>query len=157
LSYKVRKLDFFIASHYDADHIGGAITGAPHVHGRSFLLGPNQVPGNVGDDDGDSVTDWAGEPLTDPDPEELGKDDDVSVGTFVDRGDVPTPTSATYKKYKAMATSMGTRVSLTDRAAVEAFSIDLGGGAQMRALAANGFVRGRPAQVAGRSGGQAAF
>lgn len=143
----VDALDFFVASHYDADHIGGAITGSRGTHGHSFLLGPNGVPGEVGDDDGDGISDWDGEQLTDPDREELGQGDDVRAGTFVDRGDDDPPSSATYRKYLAMASAAGTRVSLRDRAEVEAFSIDLGSGATLRALAANGFVRGRAGRV----------
>ena len=46
-----------------------------------------------------------------------------------------------------MAEAVGNRISLTDRASLESFSIDLGGGARFTALAANGFVRGRSARV----------
>lgn len=143
----VDELDFFVASHYDADHIGGVITGTPHIHGHSFVMGPNGVPGDIGDDDGDGNADWDGEDFTDPDVDELGTDDDLPVLNWVDRGDGSPPSSATYRKYRALATSMGTRTSLVDRNAVEGFSIDLGGGATMRAIAANGFVHSRPTRV----------
>ena len=44
-------IDFFIASHYDADHIGGVARGGNH--GTSFVLGDDGAPGSPGDDDGD--------------------------------------------------------------------------------------------------------
>ena len=55
--YGVTRLDVFIASHYDADHIGGIVTGQA-IHGSSFILGPNGEPGAIGDDDGDGDDGW---------------------------------------------------------------------------------------------------
>ena len=47
-----------------------------------------------------------------PDPEELGLDDDIIVHNWIDRGDAGTPDTATFRKYRGMATNMGTRTSL---------------------------------------------
>ena len=101
--YGVTRLDFFIASHYDADHIGGTITGRANVHGTSFILGPNGEPGAVVDDDGDGHDGWLDTQQTEPDADELGTDDDIAIAHFVDRGDTPQPSSVTYDKYAAMA------------------------------------------------------
>lgn len=147
----VAELDYFIATHYDADHIGGAIAGSEHMHGHSFILGKNNVPGTLDDDDGDGKTNWLDnnpKTMVKPDPEELGKGDDIAVKQFVDRGDDSVPSSKTYKKYKAMATALpDRRTSLENQAQVNDYEIDLGGGAKMTCLAANGFVRDRAKQV----------
>lgn len=145
--YGLDELDFFIASHYDADHIGGVITGMGHIHGGSFVLGPNGVPGGVGDDDGDGTGDWLDSNETTPDPEELWTGDDVRVLHFIDRGDQSAPDTATYRKYKAIADAAPSRTSVVTRADVEALEIDLGDGAVMRCYAANGHVRGRSNRV----------
>ena len=142
----ITHLDYIIVSHYDADHIGGIITGSHH--GVSFLLGFNGVPGSSGDDDNDGNIDWLDEQHWTPDPEELGTGGDISVGNFVDRGDQSPPTSQAYKKYKLMAESQNNRISLIDRGTMEAFEIDLGDGATMKAIAANGYIRDRTARVA---------
>lgn len=144
----VRELDHFIATHYDADHVGGVVTGRPSTHGRSFLLGPDDAPGQPGDDDGDGDSDWLDAGQIHPDPEELGTGDDLVVLHFVDRGDERAPGSQTYKKYVGMATAKGRRTSLTTKSDVNGFEIDLGGGATMYCLAANGFVRKRSGRVA---------
>ena len=142
----VRRLDFVIVSHYDTDHIGGIIAG--DVHGRSFILGADQAPGRPGDDDGDGAADWLEQPtFYKPDPEELGTGDDITVDRFVDRGDESRPNTQSYWKYRGMAEAQARRTSLTDRAFLEQFAIDLGGGARVLALAAHGFVRGRPDRV----------
>ena len=67
----VTQLDHFVATHYDADHIGGVVTGQQNIHGRSFVLGLDQHVGEPGDDDGDGDTDWLDSSLTkvEPDPE----------------------------------------------------------------------------------------
>lgn len=143
----VDRIDFFVATHYDADHIGGAITGALGTHGRSFALGPDGVPGGTGDDDGDGDEDWLDDRTRVPDPEELGSGDDIVVAKFLDCGDHGTPSTQTYMKYKALAEAHGNRRSFVDLDDVEGFEVDLGGGAGMRLLAANGFVRGHASQV----------
>lgn len=143
---QIKHLDYVIISHYDADHIGGIITGTRH--GVSLLLGFNGEPGGTGDDDNDGVVNWGGDNNWQPDPEELGTDDDISVGHFVDRGDVSPPTSQAYKKYKLMAEAQNNRISLLNKDSIANFEIDLGDGAKMIALAANGYVRERQARVA---------
>ncbi|MEN8129171.1 MAG: MBL fold metallo-hydrolase [Pseudomonadota bacterium] len=143
----ITEVDHFIVTHYDADHIGGSVAGANH--GRSFLLGPNIVPGAAGDDDSDGDEDWLGTvPFIDPDPDELGLDDDVRVLHFVDRGDVSHPDTIAYAKYIGMADAVGNRTSINDQTDVDSFQIDLGGGATLTCLAANGFVRDRSTKVA---------
>lgn len=143
----ISHIDFFIASHYDADHIGGVIAGLPHVHGSSFILGADGVPGGPGDDDGDGVADWIDSSMQQPDPEEIGTGDDITVGTFVDRGDSGHPNTATYDKYFGMASALGTRRSITSQSDVDTFEIDLGGGAVMVLLSGNGLVRDRSSAV----------
>ena len=146
-AYGVDELDYFVASHYDADHIGGVITGSAGVHGSGFVFGADGAPGSVGDDDRDGAGDWLGDKKQLPDPEELGTADDMRVRFFVDRGDDDAPETRTYEKYVGVANAMGTRVSLDTQLAADDYVIDLGGGAEMRLYAANGYVRNRPSKV----------
>jgi len=37
--YGVKSLTYFVATHYDSDHIGGVVMGRSHIHGTSFLAG----------------------------------------------------------------------------------------------------------------------
>ena len=148
----VTRLDYFIATHYDADHLGGAITGDGQMHGTSFILGQDNVPGAPGDDDGDQAADWLDEHpavMVTPDPEELGAGDDVAVRHFVDRGDDGAPSTQTFRKYRALAAAKPeSRISLTTQEQVDNFEIDLGSGASLMCLAANGLVRGGAQRVA---------
>ena len=144
----IDEIDFFIASHYHSDHIGGVVTGDISDHGHSFVLGPNNVPGAIGDDDSDTNVDWTdGNAREIPDSDELGLDDDINVHNWIDRGDDDTPNTGAFRKYHGIATRMGTRTSLIGQAEVDTFSINLGGGATMTAVAANGFVRNRTSRV----------
>jgi beta-lactamase superfamily II metal-dependent hydrolase len=143
--HNVKALDYVIVSHYDVDHIGGLVGGG--IHGSGVLFGWNQTPGATGDDDGDGNDGWVGTRFFEPDRDEIGKGDDIPVRNFVDRGDTPASSTQAYQKYKLLAQSMGTRVSLDTQAKVDSFSIDLGNGATMTALAGNGFVRGRNAPI----------
>lgn len=141
-------LDYLIVSHDDADHIGGIAFGDSHK--RSFILGYDNAVGCLGDDDGDGQIDWLnGEKFYKPDPEELGECDDITVQTWVDYGEANMRVNQGIKKYNGFANAMGNRVEVSDQNAVDTFEIDLGDGAKMVALAANGFVRGRSSRVAG--------
>ncbi len=143
----VSELDFLIISHDDADHMGGAVTGPRH--GKSFILGFNDVPGNSGDDDGDGRADWLpGEEFFVPDRDELGGGDDLPVKNFVDYGDSLMRSTQTISKYQGIANNMGNRITVNSQEDVNTFEIDLGQGASMICYAANGFVRGRGTRVA---------
>ena len=130
----ISHLDFVIVTHYDSDHVGGVVEGGNH--GRGFVFGPNRVPGND-TSFGGTLADFL-----DLDSTVFGTGDDITVGTFVDRGDTPAGTTQAYDKYKEIASEMGTRVKLDSLSAVQAFNENLGGGATLMALAGNGFVRG---------------
>ncbi|MEP4354326.1 MAG: MBL fold metallo-hydrolase [Lentilitoribacter sp.] len=145
---KVKKLDYLIITHDDADHLGGIAYGG--VHGESFLLGFNDVPGDEGDDDGDGIVDWIkGAPDYIPDPDEMGKDDDVEVKFFVDYGEHNMRgTTQAIKKYNRFANSMGTRITLESQNDADNFEINLGSDARMILFATNGYVRGLSQRVA---------
>lgn len=145
--HEISQPDIFIASHYDADHLGGTVTGRPSVHGHSFLLGEDGAPGSPGDDDEDGTADWLDDRMTTPDPEELGQGDDLRVAQFIDRGDESAPDTRTYAKYTALAEASGNRLSIDSQTGVDTLVIDLGKGARMTLLAANGNVRDRSTAV----------
>lgn len=142
----VRKLDYVVISHDDADHIGGIGFGGRH--GKSFILGFDDAVGCPGDDDGDGDADWvAGKKFIEPDPEELGTCDDMVVVNWVDYGEANMRDTIAIKKYNGMANAMGNRITVATQSDVDSFEIDLGGGAKMTAFAAMGFVRGMTQQV----------
>ena len=141
--YNIAQLDYFIASHYDADHIGGLIAGRPSLHGTGFIFGPNGVPGALGDDDHDGKSDWLDTKMTLPDPEELGTDDDIQILHFIDRGQKDEPDTITYAKYEAIVAAHDKRTSIDTQEEVNSYSIDLQGGAKMTLYAADGYVRNR--------------
>ena len=131
----VRRLNWLIATHYHADHIGGVVAGTQGMHGDSFILGLNGVPGATGDDDGNGTIDWMDpQTMRNPDPQELTQDDDVEVLNFVDRGNVQTSNTQTYQKYVGMINAMiaalgptnARRISLNDQQGVNNFEINLG-------------------------------
>lgn len=144
----IQRLDYMIVTHDDADHLGGIAYGGRH--GESFLLGFDDVPGDVGDDDGDGVVDWiVGAPDFVPDPEELGLDDDIRVDHFVDYGEHNMrSTTQAIKKYNRFANAMGTRITVENQTDADTFEIDLGSGARMILFATNGYVRGLSQRVA---------
>jgi len=144
----VKKIDHLIISHDDADHIGGIAFGG--VHGTSIMLGFNNVPGAIGDDDGDGVEDWiTGSPTFDPDPDELGRGDDIKIEHFIDYGEeVMRDNVQAIAKYNRFANAVGNRTTLNSQTDVDDFSIDLGSGAKMTLYAANGYVKDRARRVA---------
>jgi len=145
----INHLDFFIATHYDADHIGGAVTmnkefENSNMYGTSFILGLNGVPGedgDDGDDDGDGDADFL--ELYKPDPEELGLGDDIIVDKYVDRGDEDLHTSETTKKYVGIADAKANRIKIEDLNDIEDFKYDIGNGVIIECISANGYVLGR--------------
>jgi len=142
-----KSLDYMMVSHDDADHIGGIAIGPNH--GRSFILGYDNAVGCEGDDDGDGQSDWlAGEKFYKPDPEELGKCDDITIENWVDYGEANMRSNQGIKKYNGFANAMGKRITLADQTAIDNYEIDLGNGAKMVAYAGNGYVRGATQRVA---------
>jgi len=145
--YEVTQLDYLIISHDDQDHLGGIAfgksTGRGGNHGASVILGYNNEPGCVGDDDSDGVNGWMeGKKNYVPDPDEIGKCDDLAVFHWVDYGEANMRNTHPIRKYNGMANSMGTRIALDDQTSVDSFVIELGNGATMRPYAALGFVKG---------------
>lgn len=147
----VEELDTFVASHYDADHIGRLIMGVSSIHGSSFVLGPDGAPGSPGEAMMMGMVRQTGSIL-------------MSLSIQIQRSWERVMTcrsrwwsiaaSSAYrgprqsKSTLGMANEIGNRVSIDMQHEVDDFSIDLGGGAQMICLAANGFVRDRAARVA---------
>lgn len=143
----IDEIDYMIVSHDDADHIGGLAFS--DFHGTNFVLGFNDVPGDVGDDDGNGIVDWVStSPFFIPDPAEIGLDDDVSIKTFVDYGQPLMRDTRTIQMYQALADAIDSRDVISTQADVNSYEIDLGNGAKMTCYAANGFVRGRDSRVA---------
>lgn len=141
------RLDYLIISHDDADHLGGVAFGG--IHGNSFILGYDNAPGAPGDDDGNGISDWLDPGTFElPDPGELGREDDISVVNFVDYGEDQMRDTQAIRKYNGFANSMGNRISVNNQNDVESFAIDLGSGAVMTLLAANGYVRGQTERIA---------
>ncbi|MEO9967171.1 MAG: hypothetical protein ABJF11_15335 [Reichenbachiella sp.] len=138
----ISELDYLIISHYDADYLGGIVFGTNNSHRTSFALGPNNVPGNLGDDDGNGKKDWLDSNNEKFDFPEWGLGDDIKIKKIIDRGDKKPSNSKTFKKYKIF-TEATKRVSLDSLDDIQDFVIDLGGGAKMTCLSANGFVLGK--------------
>lgn len=144
---KIKTLDYVIISHFDADHIGGIAFGPSH--GRSFILGFNDEPGADGDDDGDGNIGWeTGFKCEKPDPDELGRGDDIRVLNWVDRGDFERKNNKGISKYLEFTKAMGQRIKLDTQDEIDNYQIDLGRGASMKVLAGNGWVRGKDTPVA---------
>jgi len=148
--YGTQGLDYFVATHYHEDHVGGAV--ATNKDSRGFLLGPNGVPGGDGDDDGDGKANWlkASKTKYQPDLDELGVGDDVCVEHFVDIGKGPGGWCKPYEAFVDQLTSgisPGTakRESIGRSTPLDEGNISLGAhGAQkamMLCVAAGGRVR----------------
>lgn len=143
---KIKTLDYVIISHFDADHIGGIAFGPSH--GRSFILGFNDEPGADGDDDGDGQVGWeTGFKCEKPDPDELGRGDDIRVLHWVDRGDYQRKTNKGITKYIEFTKAMGQRITLDTQNEIDTFQIELGLGATMKVMAGNGWIRGKDTPV----------
>lgn len=114
----IPKLDYMVVSHFDDDHAGGAVP---------VMMGPDGAPGRKGvDDDGKGGIDDEGE---------VGApgSDDLLPAVVLDRGLAPMPSG-----FDAYARILGSR----RRTPVPGEAFDLGGGAKMTVLAANGRVVG---------------
>jgi beta-lactamase superfamily II metal-dependent hydrolase len=147
-AYHTKGIDYFIATHYHEDHLGGALETTQG--GRGFLLGENGVPGGVGDDDADGKADWLNLPTSaslKPDLDELGAGDDVPVAYFVDMGEGPGGWYDPYLAFVSALCSRGKaeRISLDDNTSLDSGKIPLGGrgtqSAGMMCVAAGGRVR----------------
>ena len=90
-SQGVKELDYLVISHYDADHLGGLIYGTHSSHRSSFSLGPNNVSGAIGDDDGDDQADWLDNDYQKFDFSEWGLHDDIRIKRIIDRGNADPP------------------------------------------------------------------
>lgn len=144
-SFGLKSLDYLIISHYDADHLGGIVHGPSASHLTSFALGPDNVPGSLGDDDGNEKSDWIGSGEVNFDATEWGNGDDIKIRTLIDRGEngvAKLPSSITYKKYVVFRKYVQDYRAIESMADIEGNTISLGGGAKMTCLSANGLVRG---------------
>ncbi len=120
ISDGIRRIDYLVVSHYDADHIGGIIAGGRgNIYQTSFRTGRDNTPGTS---------------------------DDITVINAIDRGDNRPPSSTIFRKYQEFANTIN-RVSL-DSKSDRGYEISLGPEAKMTCLATNGWVQGRDAQVA---------
>ncbi len=138
----IKILDYLVISHYDADHLGGLIYGENLSHRTSFSLGPNNVPGELGDDDNDGQGDWLDKNYNQFDFSEWGLSDDIKITNIVDRGDESTPSSAAFGKYLTFTQAVSERVSIITLSDIEDFQINLGNEVRISCLAGNGIVIG---------------
>jgi len=140
--YGVKRLNYMIVSHDDADHIGGIVAG--NSHGTSFILGKDGAPGcgriDPATGEYDVTLNWT-ERFVVPDRRSIGRCDDMKVLNWVDYGQENMRDNVGIRKYNAMADSMGNRITL-DKDLLDDFVIDLGGGAKLTAYASNGWIRG---------------
>lgn len=143
----ISHIDYVVISHYDEDHIGGLIVDKKRKN-ASLLFGLNGVPGNKGDDDGNGKADWDDDDPSSALLKEYGKGDDITVGSFVDRGDEDNQGTTPYNLYVKLAEAGGNRVSLNSQAKLDSFAIDLGNGAMMTPYASSGRIRGGQGKVA---------
>ena len=117
----ITSLTAFIASHYDADHIGGLVTKKPtdarNAWGQRIQDGPDGIANNA---------------------------DDIAIKLVVDRGDANTPAeedrSETLRRYFEFTAVHPNHISIDTNTELKNFAIDLGDGAQFKVIAANGFV-----------------
>ena len=113
VSRQLNELTAFIATHYDADHIGGMVTkttsDARNHWGQRMQDGPNGIKG-----DGD----------------------DITVAMVVDRGDKNTPAnmSITLQRYFEYANAHVNHVTIDTNAELRDFTIDLGDGAIFKVI-----------------------
>lgn len=142
----ISHIDHVVISHYDEDHIGGLIVDKTKKN-ASLLFGLNGVPGAIGDDDGNGSSDWDDADPQAALPNEYGRGDDITIGSFVDRGDEGNKNTTPYQLYVKLAVANGNRVSLNSQALLDSFVIDLGNGAIMTPYASSGRIRGGQGKV----------
>ncbi len=146
---QIDEVDYYVSSHHHSDHYGGLLYDTPTTtkYGSSFVLGLNQVPGALGDDDNDGEADWTVDKIVDSD--ELGLGDDIKVLEFIDRGpkDPGSAPTGYNERYLTIAGQMGNHQEVITLDDVDNTSIDLGGGATLECVASNGFVKGKSNQV----------
>jgi len=169
----VTHLDVTVATHRDADHVGGLAFGAYASYPASVLLGDRISDGSLAsyagtagvDDDGDGSPDFEGDDgcganaVERPDPEELGSggtDAYLPRLAALDNGEESTTAycslSKTYRRYVQTVEAAGLRVPIGEYAALSArfwSPIDLGDGATATLVCGSGWVADDPVRVLG--------
>ena len=121
LNQNIRRIDYLVVSHYDADHIGGIINkGFRNLYQTSFIIGPDNKPNTK---------------------------DDIKVTKVIDRGSEREPSSKIYALYRAFTQRVLRDSIKTAQDLKKGYEIPLGNNAKMTCLATNGFVLGRDARV----------
>ncbi len=166
----VDQLDYVVATHRDADHIGGFAFSQYATSRHSVLLAEweggviKSWPGLSGvDDDGNGLTDFSGDdgcssPAKTPDSAEIGQGgtDPYFPAVAFDNGeesfDSYCSTSKTFRRYIQTVEAGGIRVKLDSyEALMEQYNnpLNLGDGATATVVCSSGWVAENPEQVEG--------